>query len=212
LGLWRDGDEESKHVELISLRLGHDHVVRLALQLLFAYHSRPSGGQSLDRLDCAGPPHLRRCVAASADLDVEVQPVLHHFRLRHLQERQVRAHPIRIGERCALRTPSTSTDVLAAGVPVFLVSGRSPVRSRPEAQYLPGGRPPGTPRCGGPSPPTPPAGGCSEIHTPQARPRSPVKPTAPGNSVGRVHDGQPCGLTQCRTDPSSMDPRSLGVH
>jgi hypothetical protein len=28
----------------------------------------------------------------------------------------------------------------------------------------------------------------------------------------RVHDGQPCGLTQCRTDPSSMDPRSLSVH
>jgi hypothetical protein len=57
-------------------------------------------------------------------------------------------------------TPSSSADGARAGVSLFLVSGRSPVRIRPEARVGPGGRPPEPPDVRGSAPPQPPTGWC----------------------------------------------------
>jgi hypothetical protein len=64
---------------------------------VLAYHRRAGGGQPLGRLDHARPPHLPpRAVAPAADMSVELQPVIRHLRLRHLQEGQARGQPSRI--------------------------------------------------------------------------------------------------------------------
>src|SRR6266568_1428497 len=88
----------SDQAELVAFRVGHDDVVGFAQPLVLVYYGRTGGGQSANQFQHARPPHLPRCVASAADLDVDVQPVLDHLRLRHPQEGQAGAYPIRIGQ------------------------------------------------------------------------------------------------------------------
>ena len=77
---------DPEHVELISFRIGHYHMVRDALLRVFTDYRRPSRGEMLDRLGHSGPPDLPRFTAAAARLHVQVDPVLHDLGLGDLKE------------------------------------------------------------------------------------------------------------------------------
>nr|ACR50767.1 hypothetical protein [Streptomyces longisporoflavus] len=87
---------------------------------MFAYHRRSRRRQPFDRGEDPWPPCLPGGVPAAPDLDVQMQPVLDHLRLRDLEEGQGRAHAVRISEIGAvvpllLRNPEVPEPRLPGG-------------------------------------------------------------------------------------------------
>src|SRR5215207_4933358 len=88
---------ESDDAELVALGIGHHDVAGDAAYHSLPYHCGTCFEQPLHSLGHARPSDVLWLVPA-AHLEVDVQPVLDHLRLRHLQERDARPYSLGVDQ------------------------------------------------------------------------------------------------------------------